>query len=181
MKHRRLLLPGLALVALVGSGCFLVSGQFQIHFDVGDVTVANPSAVNGVYVDLTTIADYNDNRAKLEDLSDLALLGTFTNNGVSALDVEVWITGSATGTLTDTKAGTAKGTAVATLMIGGTADDKETIADFVDALAKLKEFANPYVTVMTTNKDQVDFSMTADVTPDALCGRYTTVCKTGGN
>jgi hypothetical protein len=103
MKHRRLLLPGLALVALVGSGCFLISGQIMIHFAVGNVTVANPSAVNGVYVDLTTIADYNDNKDKLEDLSDLALLGTFTNNGVSALDVEVWVTGSATGTLSDTQ------------------------------------------------------------------------------
>ena len=101
MKNLRMLLPGLGLVALMGSGCFLVSGQFMIDFDLGTVTVNNPSAVNGIYVDLTTIEEYNDNKDKLEDLSDLAVLGTIANNTAAAVDVEVWITPSATGTLTD--------------------------------------------------------------------------------
>jgi hypothetical protein len=86
-----------------------------------------------------------------------------------------------TGTLADATTGAANSDSVATLMIGGTAPDKKTIADFVDALAKLSGIANPYLTTATENKKQVDFTLTAEVTTKAVCGRYTTTCKAGGN
>src|SRR5262249_53186628 len=43
-------------------------------------------------VDLNTIGDYNDNKDKLKGITDLAILGTFTNVSGPAGGVSVYIT-----------------------------------------------------------------------------------------
>jgi len=73
------------------------------------------------------------------------------------------------------------------LIVTGSAPDKTAVAAYVEALALEKTVANPYVTNVTTNKDggggkAVAFSMNVDITPKALCGRFTVECKLlGGN
>jgi hypothetical protein len=77
--------------------------------------------------------------------------------------------------------GTGSVAPVGDLTIIGTAPDKAAVAAFVDALAKQKLLANPYVTSVTTDEKGVRFSLTVDITPAARCGRFTGECKpTGG-
>jgi len=72
--------------------------------------------------------------------------------------------------------------AVVTLVISGTAKDKKTIAGFMTALTTVHGVANPYLTTAAQDKDKVSFTINADVTSAALCGRFsTTKCTTGGN
>lgn len=99
MRTLRLILPGLALALLTGTGCFLISGQFMIPFDFGPVTFTSTAPVNSVYVDLNTVSQYNDHKDKLQKLTDLALLGKFINNGGAAIKVELWMTSGDTGPL----------------------------------------------------------------------------------
>ena len=96
MKKNRLLLLGLALVALAGlaaTGCFITSAQVLAHF-----ALPNPFTINGadgwerVDIDLSTNKDYKDNKSKLKDIVDLAVVGTFTNTSGPGGGVEVWIT-----------------------------------------------------------------------------------------
>ncbi|MET8148428.1 PilN domain-containing protein [Actinoplanes sp. NPDC049668] len=79
--------------------------------------------------------------------------------------------------------GTSTEPLVGSLIVTGTGPDKRAVAAYVDALAKETVLANPYVTSVTKEEnddDRVSFSLTADITQAALCGRFTTECK-GGN
>ncbi|GID95951.1 hypothetical protein Adi01nite_53630 [Amorphoplanes digitatis] len=79
--------------------------------------------------------------------------------------------------------GTSTEPLVGSLVVTGTGPDKRAVAAYVDALAKETVLANPFVTSVTRegeNEDRVTFSLTADITQAALCGRFTTKC-TGGN
>jgi Tfp pilus assembly protein PilN len=72
---------------------------------------------------------------------------------------------------------------IGTLTIAGTAPDKPTVARYVDALGTLSTVANPYVTSVAKSQDtRFTFSLSVDITSEALCGRYTTKCtSSGGN
>lgn len=64
-------------------------------------------------------------------------------------------------------------TVVGTFNIGGTAPDKNSIAAFVDALAGVKGVGNPYLTsAATASGSSLQFSVQADITTDALGGRF---------
>jgi Tfp pilus assembly protein PilN len=91
-------------------------------------------------------------------------------------------TASITGLLNTTEtAGSTAGAPLGMLTVTGSADDKKTIANYVDALGKIKGIVNPYLTTASQDaNEQVAFTITADVTTDALCGRYTKSCTTGG-
>jgi hypothetical protein len=70
---------------------------------------------------------------------------------------------------------------VGALTVTGTAPDKQAVAAYVDALAKQTVVANPYVTsVATDSTNGVSFTLTADITQTALCGRFTAECKPSG-
>ncbi|GAA3347898.1 hypothetical protein GCM10020358_64410 [Amorphoplanes nipponensis] len=72
-------------------------------------------------------------------------------------------------------------TTIGALTVTGTGPDKQAVAAYVDALAKLTVVANPYVTnVATDEKTGVTFSLTVDITQNALCGRFTVACKPAG-
>src|SRR6185295_18040857 len=94
MKKLRWILPALVLAALTSTGCFITSAQILTHFDLPDpfsITSTPGDHAEVVPVDLNTIGDYEDNKDKLEGLTDLAVLGTFTNVNGPAGGVEVWV------------------------------------------------------------------------------------------
>jgi Tfp pilus assembly protein PilN len=111
------------------------------------------------------------------DLPWAATLDKVRSTGVAA-DVTI---AEMTGSLNSTDEVAANGQVVGTIALTGSAADKKTIADFVDDLAKLDGIANPYLTVANEEDNSVSFTLTAEITTDARCGRYTTPCKTGGN
>jgi Tfp pilus assembly protein PilN len=75
---------------------------------------------------------------------------------------------------------------VATLTLEGAAKDKSTIAGYIKKLAVVPGVGNPYLTAATqveatsTSPSRYTFTISADVLPSALCGRFTTACKAGG-
>jgi hypothetical protein len=93
MKNLRLLLPVLGLAALTATGCFIASAQVFVHFDL-----TNPFTINGAdgwdveFVDLNTIHDYAKHKDKLKDVTDLAVVGKFTNTLGPGGTVSVYIT-----------------------------------------------------------------------------------------
>ena len=101
MKNVRLILPSLLLAALTASGCWLVSGQFLVSFNLPP-TLNVDSATNIAFaqVDLTTIGDYRDHKSDLKDLADCALLGKFTNSGSGSLCIVVYLTPGLTSHIT---------------------------------------------------------------------------------
>ena len=95
MKNLRLLLVGLGLVALAAlgtTGCFITSAQILAHY-----ALPSPFTINGadgyetIPVDLNTVSDYKDNKDKLKDVSDLAIIGKFTNTDGTGGGVEFYI------------------------------------------------------------------------------------------
>jgi hypothetical protein len=97
MKNLRVILPSLALAALTLSGCFITSGQIFVHY-----ALTNPLIISGadgfekVDVDLNGIKDYSDNKDKLKTISDVAIVGTFTNTLGPGGTVAVYITSGTT-------------------------------------------------------------------------------------
>ena len=95
MKNLRWIVPALA-IALAAPGCVLTSGQFLIDFDLDDFTATTNTLVSRAEVDLNTESDYEDHKEDLKSLADVAVLGTLTNNGGSAIHAEVWMTAGPT-------------------------------------------------------------------------------------
>lgn len=100
MRSLRWILPTLALAGALAAGCLLVSGQFVVSFDLPDPLAITPTAVVRADVDLNTVGAYRDHRSDIKDVTDLAVLGEFTNTGATAVDVDVWMTPALT-TYTD--------------------------------------------------------------------------------
>jgi hypothetical protein len=100
MKNRRLLLPGLALVALVAlgvTGCFITSAQVLVNYPLPNpFTIAGADGYERIDVDLNTIQAYKDHKAKLKNIADFALIGKFTNESGPGGGVEVWISAGST-------------------------------------------------------------------------------------
>ena len=82
-------------------GCILTSGQVQIDFDLPSFTANSVTGIDGTTIDLNTESEYKDNKDKLKDLSDLAVLGKFTNNSATAVNVSVWMTTTPSAHLTE--------------------------------------------------------------------------------
>ncbi|MEQ1832965.1 MAG: hypothetical protein ABL977_07905 [Candidatus Eisenbacteria bacterium] len=101
MKMLRTTVPVLALAALAAAGCFLVSGQFVVNYALpSPLHVTTGATLTGVDVDLNTISEYDDHKADLKRVDDLALVGNFRNNAGAAAQVECWIVPGATLNLT---------------------------------------------------------------------------------
>jgi hypothetical protein len=83
----------------------------------------------------------------------------------------------------DAVAAPATGTtrSVATLSILGDAKDKRNIAEYIDAVAKVKGVTHVYLTSASGDDSGVwTFSINADLSGERLCGRFTTACPSGG-
>lgn len=98
MKTLRFTLPLLALAGLLSSGCILTSAQIMATYELPTpFPVANGPTFQAVDIDLNSIGDYADNKDKLKDVADLALLGRFVNKaGSPALGVTLYMTPAAT-------------------------------------------------------------------------------------
>jgi len=79
------------LPLLVAAGCIVTSGQILVTADLGDFVVT-PATVERINVDLNDISDYTDNKEKLKDLADIAVLGEVTNTGSDPIDVVAYMT-----------------------------------------------------------------------------------------
>ena len=97
MKRRQLLGFGLALVMLAASSCILISAQILTHFSLPNPFTIDSSLIDHaarIPVDLSVDVgkDYTDNKDKLKDIGDFAILGKFTNVNGPAGGVLVYIT-----------------------------------------------------------------------------------------
>ncbi|HZI89559.1 MAG TPA: hypothetical protein VFD83_03805 [Candidatus Polarisedimenticolia bacterium] len=101
MKRHAWMVLALGL-GLMTPGCILTSGQIQIDFDLPNFTANSATGIDGTTIDLNSESEYQDNKEKLKDLSDLAVLGKFTNNSATAVNVTVWMTTTPSSHLTET-------------------------------------------------------------------------------
>jgi hypothetical protein len=114
----------------------------------------------------------SDAGVKVEGIA-AALNATTAQGGASAAT-------SAAGTLPTTSGAKTIGM----ITITGTAPDKPSVAKYVDSLGTLTTVANPFVSSVSAKSSTraVQFQLSVDITDKALCGRFTTKCKTtGGN
>ena len=122
---------GLGLAALLSNGCVLTSAQILVHYDLWNpVTIVANTDWGRLAVDLNTEDDYAKHKDKLKGLTDLAILGKFTNLSGPAGNVTVYIDAGTTTrtTLADITTNStmlwgpvsigASGTTAATLDIG---------------------------------------------------------------
>ncbi len=103
MKNLRWMLPGLALAALLSNGCLITSTQVLAHYNF----IENPININPPgtplwveHVDLSSIPEYKKHKDKLKGLSDIAVVGKFTNLVGPAGSVELWMTPGTTNLAT---------------------------------------------------------------------------------
>ena len=99
MKRHAWMVLALAL-GFATPGCILTSGQVLIDFDLPNFTASSTTGIDGTTIDLNTEKEYADNKEKLKDLTDLAVLGKFTNNSATAVNVTVWMTTTPSSHLT---------------------------------------------------------------------------------
>ena len=69
---------------------------------------------------------------------------------------------------------------IGTLTVSGTADNKRIVADYVNELGDLKDLVNPFVTSVTTVEEGVSYTLSVTITDQALCGRFSKNCPSGG-
>lgn len=90
---KRIACVGAALaLGLLASGCVFTSGQIRIAFDLPKFTTSTETTLSGEDIDLNTEQEYKDNKDKLKDLSDIAVLGKIYNGGGTDIDVVVYMT-----------------------------------------------------------------------------------------
>ncbi|AGZ39482.1 hypothetical protein [Actinoplanes friuliensis] len=146
------------------------------------------------YADVVEVQNQTKNITKqlrtlmANDLPWASLLDTLRTTG-TASGIEVTgvngILNATNASASDTAAdlpSTSGSTSIGSLIVTGTAPDKDTIAKFVDALSTQTVVADPYLTSATkgSDDDNLQFSLRVDITGEARCGRFTAPCKTGG-
>jgi hypothetical protein len=198
-RSRTWVLIALALVILLLAGWYLQANHDRSNAtkELDDVTsqTAATQRNQNKYSEVVEVRNETDTLTKelktllVGDLPYSTLLKTLRTTGTAA---GVTIIG-VTATLNSIEAGTGAPAAalpsdssaatIGTLVITGSGPDKPSVAAYADKLDALKTVANPYVTsVVTSKSDGVTFSLTADITSSASCGRFTNECKsTGGN
>src|SRR5439155_17618345 len=94
MLKPRIVLPSLGLCALILNGCLVTQAQFFAHFDLPSTLTIDSSTdpFAPVPIDLNTIHDYSKHKDHLKGLSEVAVVGKFTNTRGPAGSVQVWIT-----------------------------------------------------------------------------------------
>lgn len=121
------------------------------------------------------------------DLDWAAMLTTLRNAGTPSKVTISGVNGTMNSTdkaasPTATLPGTSATRSVGTLLITGWAPDKKAVAAYADALAEQPVLADPYVTTVAKDEETggVTFSLKAGITSTALCGQFTTACKSPG-
>jgi hypothetical protein len=122
------------------------------------------------------------------DLPYSTVLNTLSTTGKAAGVTIVGVTATLNSSATGAAAAPAvvlpsesSAATIGTLIVTGSASDKPSVAAYADKLGALTTVANPYVTnVATSDTGVVTFSLVADITSAAVCGRFTAKCKTTG-
>ena len=89
-KRVRIALAAAAL-AVLATGCILISGQFLVQVELGDFSVNSALPVTGMYVDLPSDGTYRDHKSEIKSLEDVALVGSVHNPGAVGLSVVVYL------------------------------------------------------------------------------------------
>jgi hypothetical protein len=112
------------------------------------------------------------------------LRSTGSASGVQVRGINAILTKATGATAIQTLPSTSGAATIGTVTITGSAPDKPSVAKYVDALGKLTEVANPYLTNAAKSDSNGakawQFSITVDITSTTLCGRFTTKCTSGG-
>lgn len=137
--------------------------------------------------ELKALVEYQDGGTTLNaELSQALAKDVSWTNLISlvrdrAEDTEVEITeigaslsGDTGGAETDTSG------EIGSVTVSGTAENKRVVADYVNELGDLKDLVNPFVSSVTNTDTGVVFSITITITDEALCGRFTEKCPSGG-
>ena len=95
MKSARWIVLALG-VGLATPGCILTSGQIRIDFDLPDATISTLTGIEHYSINLNDDSEFKDHQDEIKTLSDLAILGKFTNGSANPLSVEVWMTQGST-------------------------------------------------------------------------------------
>jgi type IV pilus assembly protein PilN len=147
------------------------------------------------YQSVVTIKTQNETITKqlttlmAKDLPWATLTDSIRDTGTTAGVTISGITGSVADGTSTTNAlpSTSTASTVVILQISGTGPDKKTVAKYVEALGTLADVANPYLSSATQNQaaiaggpTTITFTLSAEVTTKALCGRFTATCKSGG-
>jgi hypothetical protein len=190
----------LVVVALLGGWFLYANHEVQLADDELSSVTNEATALQQSQTRFKDVVDVQNQTQTIskqltallgKDLPWAALLSTLrdtgTSSGVTVQGVIASLNDSTTAASGGSAATLPNASGVATIgtaTITGIGPDKPSIAKYVDALGKLKTktVANPYLTTATQSDSGVTFSITIDITTQALCGRFTTKCKsTGGN
>jgi hypothetical protein len=197
-RMRTFVIAGVVL-ALVGLGGWSANAYRDHSAAEDDLAAVNSqiAQVNSTMNDAKhskvtkTIAD---NKAISEQLTTLmandlrwsTLLDNLRSTGTSSNVTIGQITAALAGPTGGSSTATAGTSTVATLTLQGSAKDKSTIAGFIKKLAVMPGIGNPYLTTATQASGEsgkaagYTFTISADVTSAALCGRFTKACTSGG-
>jgi hypothetical protein len=185
----------LAVVALLAGWFLYANHQVTLaNNDLNDVTsqVTLLQRGQGKYREVVDTQSQTSTISKQlkkllgNDLPWATLLNTLRDTGTSSGVTVAGVIGTLDTTTTSAATGattlpSASGvTTIGTLTVTGTGPDKPSVAKYVDSLGKLTTVANPYLTTATQAHDNVTFSITLNITAKALCGRFTTECKSTG-
>jgi hypothetical protein len=196
-RSRSWVLVALALVVLLLTGWYLRAtyDRSKATDDLDDITAQTVATQRNQnrFREVVEVRSQTDTLTKelktllAGDLPYSTLLNTLRTTGKAA---GVTIEG-VTATLNSTTDGAAaapvtlpsnsNAATVGTLLVTGSAPDKPSVAAYADKLDTLSMISNPYVTSVTTSTSNVvSFSLTADITSVAVCGRFTAKCTTSG-
>jgi cytoskeletal protein RodZ len=136
--------------------------------------------------ELRALVEYQEGGASLnkelttvlaQDLSWTNLINLLrdeaTAESVELTEISGSLAGGDSGTATDS-------TAIGTVTITGTAENKKVVADYVNKLGTLEHVTNPFVTNVNRQDGEYTFSLMVTITDEALCGRFTKDCPSGG-
>jgi Tfp pilus assembly protein PilO len=198
-RMRIVVIIALVLVAVLMGAWYAnaLSNKKQADQDLADAStqVSTVQKSQGKYNAVVTIKNQNETITKqlttllADDLPWAKLTDTIRETGVTAGVTVVGITGTLTDGTADTGGlpSTTTATTVMTMQITGSGPDKKTVAKYVEALGALPMVTNPYLSsatqaeATTTGGDTtVTFSLSAEITSKARCGRFTVTCKSGG-
>jgi Tfp pilus assembly protein PilN len=205
--RRRVLIGLVALVAVLIAGyAFSMLQTTSARSDLSDLqhratALQNQQHEFGPLVTAQTQAQTIDTQLKRLMVGDLSWKGMLTTlratapAGITLSEVTGTVTAGAAAGVPAAAAPPATGgypalnrtgrEQVGTLTISGTSQDKGSVADYTDRLAKVKGLTAPFITSVTALGSKVTFSVNVLITSDALGGRYAVVTpvpvQTGDN
>ncbi|GAA1794542.1 hypothetical protein HC028_22310 [Planosporangium flavigriseum] len=192
-RTRRIVLSAVAAVAILLGGWYGLASH-QTSLARGDLGNAQSDVERLVqqqkpYAEL--IRTQNESRAidarlaalLANDLRWAQLLSSLRGaapQGVQLIGVTGGVAPAKAGTAATPQAGTPRlpdtsgQKVVGTLTLNGTAPSKETVAEYIDALAKVQGLGNPMLERVSEEGKAASFTLRVDITGLALGGRYTT-------